>query len=98
MAVDGKYNIEMNSPRGVTKGTLELKSAGNALSGTYTTERGAQALTGTVNGNDVAWSITTQSPMGSMVLEFKGVLAGNEITGNVKLGQFGEAPFKAVRA
>jgi hypothetical protein len=98
MAVDGKYNSEMNSPMGQSKGTLELKSSGNAITGTHSTSRGVQELKGTINGDAISWKIEAQSPMGVMTLEFNGKVAGNEITGVVKLGQFGEAPFKAVKA
>jgi len=36
--------------------------------------------------------ITT--PMGNMKLEFKGKVAGNDISGDVKIGNFGNAAFK----
>ena len=95
MAVDGTYNIETTTPRGTQTSKLTLKSDGKTLSGSLEGPRGTQAFSGgTVSGNDVAWSVTVSSPMGSMKIDYKGTVKGNEISGTVQMGQFGSAPFK----
>jgi len=98
MAVDGTYNVEVTTPRGTQTGQLILKTAGNQLSGTYKTQRGDQAFTGTVDGDNCAWSMNISGPMGSMTLEYKVKITGDELAGSVKLGQFGTAPIKGKRA
>ncbi len=98
MAVDGTYNIELESPMGKRTGKLMLKTEGNTLSGSYTGERGEQTFEGgTVDGDNVAWTIQVSGPMGQIQLDFKGTVSGDEISGQVQLGAYGSATFKGKR-
>jgi hypothetical protein len=98
MAVDGTYNVEINTPMGKRTSKLTLKAEGTALSGSMAADQGTQAFTGgTVNGDAVAWAAEVSGPMGRMKLEYSGKVTGNEISGTVKLGNFGTAPFKGTR-
>jgi hypothetical protein len=77
---------------------VTLKAEGNALSGSMASDQGTQAFTGgTVDGDAVAWATEVSGPMGRMKLEYNGKVAGNEISGTVKLGNFGNAPFKGTK-
>ena len=100
MAVDGTYEIEIDTPMGKQKGKLTLKSDGNALSGTMENPMmGTQEFGGgTVNGGDVAWTMEMNSPMGSITLEYKLKITGDDIAGDVKAGNFGTSPLKGKRA
>jgi hypothetical protein len=99
MAVDGTYNIEVETPMGTRPSKLTLKSEGSSLSGTHSSEMGEQSFQGgTVTGDDFAFSMTMSSPMGEMKLDFKGTVSGNAITGQVQAGAFGTSPFKGTRA
>lgn len=99
MAVDGSYNIEMESPMGKRSGKLTLKTDGNSLSGSYAGAQGEQSFEGgTVSGDDVEWSMQVSGPMGQIKLDFKGSVTGDEISGQVQLGSFGSATFKGTRA
>ena len=40
MAVDGTYDIELQTQMGNRPGKITLKADGDSLSGTYSTERG----------------------------------------------------------
>jgi hypothetical protein len=51
----------------------------------------------TVNGNDVSWKTSITRPM-ALTLEFSGTVAGDAISGKVKLGMFGTQSFSGVRA
>ena len=94
MAVDGTYNIEIDTPMGKQESKLVLKSAGAKLTGTMESAMGKNDFTGSVKGNDVSWSMEINTPMGSMKLDFKGKVAGNDISGEVKAGDFGTSPFR----
>jgi len=99
MAIDGTYNIDMESPMGKRTGKLTLKTDGSSLSGSYAGERGEQAFEGgTVEGDGVAWSIQMSGPMGQIQLDFEGAVSGDEISGQVQLGSYGSATFKGTRA
>ncbi len=95
MAVDGTYKIEIDTPMGKQESKLTLKAAAGKLSGTMESSFGTTNFSGgTVKGNEVSWSMEITSPMGKMKLDYKGKVAGNAISGEVKAGDFGTSPFK----
>ncbi|MBN9588395.1 MAG: hypothetical protein BGN85_03890 [Alphaproteobacteria bacterium 64-11] len=97
MAVDGKWEIIINSPMGAQKATLELASSGASLSGTQTAAQGSGPLeNGKVDGNAVSWSAKISSPM-PLTLDFSGAVEGDKMSGSVKAGAFGSFPFTGNR-
>lgn len=99
MAVDGKWNITMNTPMGSRQTTLELNASGAALSGTWVGQQGPQQFSGgTVDGDNVAWQVDMSGPMGAMTLSFKGKVEGDNINGDVQFGSFGSGTFTGTRA
>jgi len=99
MAVDGTYKIELDTPHGKRSNKLTLKTDGNSLSGSYSGDLGEQTFDGgTVNADEVTFSIQVSGPMGQVTLDFKGVVSGDEISGQVQLGSFGSSDFKGTRA
>ncbi len=98
MAIDGTWNVRMDTPMGERTSTLEAKAQGGALTGTQAAEgNSGDIFDGTVMGNTVAWKISISSPM-PMTLEFNGTLEGDTISGMMKAGGFGSWPFSATRA
>jgi len=98
MSADGTWNITTNTPMGAQKGTLELATDGGALSGKMSGQQGEIELKdGVVDGDSVSWKADITSPM-AMTLEFSGTVDGDSISGNVKLGAFGNASFSGSRA
>jgi hypothetical protein len=98
MAVDGTYNIVINSPMGAQKVELTLKADGGTLTGSQKGAQGSMDIeNGKVDGNNVSWSAKITSPM-PMTLETTGTVDGDKISGNVKAGAFGSFPFSGDRA
>ncbi|MBX3706068.1 MAG: hypothetical protein KF911_05475 [Pseudomonadales bacterium] len=98
MSADGTWNTTINTPMGAQNGTLTLATSGSTLSGKMAGAQGEIALTdGTVDGNNLTWKAAMTSPM-PMTLEFSAVVDGDKISGNVKLGAFGNASFSGTRA
>ena len=96
--VAGKWNVTMNTPMGAQKSTLTLNVNGAALTGKMEGAQGALDLqNGKVNGNEVSWTADLTQPM-PIKLEFAGKVDGDAISGNVKLGAFGNASFSGTRA
>ena len=97
MAVDGTWNITVNSPMGAQKSTVTIKTSGNTLTGSAQSPQGSQELAnGKVDGNNVSWQVSITTPM-PMTLEFNGAVDGDKISGNVKAGAFGSFPFSGAR-
>jgi hypothetical protein len=97
MAVDGTYKIEIDTPIGKQGATLTLKTSGDKLSGTAESMLGKSEFTGTVKGDTLAWVMDISGPMGQIKLEYTGKVTGNDIAGEVKIGNFGTSPFKGKR-
>lgn len=97
MSVNGNWNITTKSPMGSQDGTLELSAEGSSLTGTMSGPQGAlEILEGSVNGNDLAWKAQVTSPM-SLTLEVTAAVDGDSISGDIKLGAFGNATFSGAR-
>lgn len=98
MSADGTWNTTMNTPMGAQNGTLTLTTSGSSLSGKLSGPQGEiEIADGTVDGNNLAWKASITSPM-AMTLEFSATLDGDAMSGNVKLGAFGNATFTGKRA
>ena len=98
MAIDGKWNLTVNTPMGAQTSTLEVASSGSSLTGTQGGAQGSQAIeNGAVNGDEATWSIDITSPM-PMTLTFKGKVSGDQLSGAVTLGPFGDSTFQGERA
>jgi hypothetical protein len=98
MAVDGTYNLTMQTPMGNREVKLDLASAGNDLSGSFAGAQGTAPLTGTVDGDAVNFALTFTGAMGPMELKFAGKQDGDTIAGTVQCGAFGSGPCAATRA
>ncbi len=98
MSADGTWNTTMNTPMGAQQGTLTLSTEGGSLTGKLSGPQGDIDLEdGTVDGDSLTWKASITTPM-AMTLEFSATVSGDEISGNVKLGAFGDASFSGTRA
>lgn len=98
MAIDGKWNLTIQTPLGEQTSVLEVTSANGTLAGTQAGDQGAQPIeNGTIDGDEASWSIDIVVPM-PMTLTFSGAVSGDTLSGTVKLGAFGESTFSGVRA
>ncbi len=98
MSADGNWNTTMNTPMGAQNGTMTLSTDGGALTGKLVSPQGEIELTdGTVDGDTLTWKADITSPM-AMTLEFTATVDGDSMSGNVKLGAFGDATFTGTRA
>ncbi len=98
MSADGTWNTTMNTPMGAQNGTMTLATDGGTLTGKLVSPQGEIELTdGTVDGDALTWKADITSPM-AMTLEFSATVDGDSMSGNVKLGAFGDATFTGTRA
>lgn len=97
MSADGSWNCTINSPMGAQQATMTLKTDGGSLSGKMEGAQGTQEFDGgTADGDNLTWKIEMTSPM-PMTLEVTAAVDGDTISGNVKLGAFGDATFSGTR-
>lgn len=97
MSASGSWNITTKSPMGSQDGVLNLANQGSTLTGTMSGPQGdIEIQDGTVNGNDLSWKAQVTSPM-AITLEVTAAVDGDAISGNIKLGAFGNATFSGTR-
>jgi hypothetical protein len=100
MSADGKWEISMNTPMGAQSATLDLKEEGSVLTGTMSAAAAPGPLDvtdGKVDGDNLTWKAALTQPM-PINLEFSAKVDGDKISGNVKLGTFGDATFEGTRS
>ena len=97
MSINGDWNVTVNSPMGSQDAVLTLDSSGEDLSGKFAGPQGTQEFDGgSIDGNSLPWNLKLTQPM-PMELDFKAEIDGDNISGNVKLGAFGDASFSGTR-
>ena len=97
MSADGNWKVTINTPMGARTMDVKIATNGGSFTGTVDSEMGAQEVTGAVNGDTLTWSTDITQPM-PMKLEFTAKVEGDKMTGNVKLGMFGNAALTGERA
>ena len=97
MSADGNWTITINTPMGAQKVNASIKTSGDTFTGTTEGQMGKQEVSGKVNGDTLTWSAAITSPM-PMTLEFEAKVDGDKMSGNVKLGMFGNASLIGERA
>ena len=98
MAVDGTWNLTMQTPMGERRATLVANSQGATLTGKQSGDGGSTDLfEGTVSGSDVSWKISITNPM-PLTLQFTGAVDGDKMSGKMSAGALGNWPFSGTRA
>ena len=82
---------------GQQKATITLATDGDALTGTMEGQQGTLELKdGALDGDTVSWKADITNPM-PITLEFSATVDGDSLSGDVKLGSFGNASFTGTR-
>ena len=98
MAVDGTWNLTMQTPMGERRATLVASSQSGTLTGKQSGDGGTTDLfEGTVSGSDVSWKISITNPM-PLTLQFTGAVDGDKMSGKMSAGALGNWPFSGTRA
>lgn len=97
MAADGNWKITINTPMGARTMDVAITTSGGDFTGKVELEMGSQEVTGKVDGDNLTWTSDITSPM-PMKLEFSAKVDGDKMSGNVKLGMFGNAALTGERA
>ena len=96
MSADGNWKITMNTPMGARTVSASIKTSGDTFTGSTESELGSADISGKVDGDTLSWSTDITNPM-PMKLEFTAKVDGDKMTGNVKLGMFGNASLTGER-
>ena len=96
-AMAGAWALKIVSPQGTRTPTMTLVQNGSTLSGTYRGLRGDAPITGTIHGTAFDLTLKLEGQGGSLVIQYKGTVSGDTLSGKVLMGQMGEAEFTGAR-
>ena len=96
MSADGNWKVTINTPMGARTMDVNIATSGDTFKGKVDSEMGAQEVTGKVDGDTLTWNTDITNPM-PMKLEFTAKVEGDKMSGNVKLGMFGNASLTGER-
>lgn len=97
MSVSGNWSITIKSPMGPMPITLALQQEDGAVQGTMSGQGQTSPISdGKIDGDTLSWSTSVTTPM-KMTLEFSGTVAGDKISGSVKVGFMGKFSFEGGR-
>lgn len=94
----GTWKVTIQYVRGVGEQQFTLNQDGKKLSGEQKGEIFHAELEGTVEADHVVLTSVMPANGYEVNFVFTGVVSGNNLTGDVKLGEYGPATFSAVRA
>jgi len=80
--IDGTWTLTMNTPRGERSGEIVITQDGDQA--TAETEEG-QEFEISIDGDEVTFIQTIDSPMGEIELKFVGTVSGGEMEGTVTM-------------
>ena len=92
MSVAGTYDTVVKSPMGDQKGTFTVVPGddGNTFTGSMAGGMGSMDVKdGKINGDELTWAMDMTVPM-PMTLNCKATVDGDQLTGTVNAGAFGD--------
>jgi hypothetical protein len=96
--VSGKWKITSKSPRGERTFDATMKQEGEKLTVTQKDREGNDVTAeGTVKAGEITWTMKRQTPMGEMVITYKGKVDGKTMSGTTDFGM-GTGEWKAEKA
>ncbi len=97
MSVAGVYDCVTKSPMGDQKSVLTLEVDGDTVTGSNVGAQGSLELEeGKADGNSASWTMNMTVPM-PMKLEANVTVDGDDLSGTVKAGAFGEMAMTGTR-
>ena len=91
------WNVTLKTPMGEQSMVANIVRKGDTFTGSMSGEMGNEEITGKITGDKLSWTLPLTKPV-AIKLGFEVTVAGDTMTGNVKLGMFGNAPLTGQRA
>jgi carbon-monoxide dehydrogenase large subunit len=89
-AIDGNWKMVLSTPMGPQEMQGHFESEGQSLTGYLSSPEGQQGFSGSIVGNQVKFDLKVVKPM-KITLKYDLTVAGDKLTGKVKMGIFGTA-------
>lgn len=94
--VSGKWKMTTKSQRGERTSDVTMEQTGEKLVVTSKDREGNDVKSeGTVKGAEITWTTKRTTPMGEMVIVYKGKVDGKAMSGTTEFGSMGSGEWKA---
>jgi hypothetical protein len=98
VSAQGTWNVVIDTPMGKQAATLELSLDGDRLTGTSSAMGTTLPIeNGTADGDKITFTVNVTTPM-KLTLVFDLAVTGDELSGKVKAGMFGNSNVTGTRA
>jgi len=98
VSIDGKWNTVIHTPVGKQHMEFDLRADGATLTGTATQHGAVSEITdGSVEGDSLTWRVAMTRPF-KINLAFTVAVAGDDMTGSVRLGKLPSSSLTGHRA
>ncbi|GIL22471.1 MAG: TonB-dependent receptor [Bacteroidota bacterium] len=101
VVAEGNWEYSVESPQGANGGTLKISKEGDTYSGIIVNARfnsETPIKDVKVVGNELSFSYEVSFGGNTNSIQVKGIITGDEFSGNMTMGQFGSFPMTAKRA
>ena len=95
--LSGDWRVEVTYTVGSAAHSLRLKASGNTLAGTHRGRLAESPLKGSVDGSKVDFRSALRHEGQSLPYHFRGMLQDGRMSGDVDLGEYGQAKWTATR-
>ena len=94
--VNGKWTVSIQGQRGPRTQNMTIQQDGTKISGSIQGDRGDQELQGTVEGSNIQFTVSINTPRGIVTLEYRGTIHGDSMKGTIQ-GPIGPGSWSAKR-
>jgi len=84
MAIDGTYDVIVNTTAGKESGSMTLVADGDVLTGSVTAFGETTDITGEVDGDSFEFETEINSPVGKLQVKITGEVEDDEVSGRFK--------------
>ena len=97
VSVAGRWDVEIAFASSQGRHSVMLEQDGNWLQGSHQGEFSLRDLAGMVEGSDIVMRSAERRPGSSVIFTFSGTVSGDTMSGQVHMGEYLTATFKATR-
>ena len=97
-SLDGHWQVEIAFVADIAQHTMYLQNRGNEITGLHRGRIAQGKVEGKIDGDHVYFESRGKYEAADMRYFFKGTLSGDEMGGELGLGEYGKATWKARRA
>jgi len=95
--LDGAYDCMTKTPMGDQKSVFTVATDGDGFTGSNVGAMGSlDVIDGRVDGNTLTWKMDMKVPM-PMTLECSANIDGDQLTGTISAGAFGQMPMTGTK-